>query len=86
MLCSSRMTISTTLAMGTARQLAKLPNLANARWITTLGVGSILASFGIAPGQVDRAQLDGLCRSRGHCREGQLYCLAVKTLLWTQSF
>ena len=37
------------LGEGTARQLAQLPNLAHARWITTLGVGSILAGFGIAP-------------------------------------
>ena len=37
------------LGEGTARQLAQSPNLANARWVTTLGVGSILAGFGIAP-------------------------------------
>lgn len=37
------------LGAGTMQMLAQLPNVANARWITTLGVGPILATFGVSP-------------------------------------
>lgn len=39
------------LGAGTIRQLAQLPHLAKTRWITPLGVGAILTSFGVPPAQ-----------------------------------
>ena len=37
------------LGAGTMQQLARLENLRQARWVTPLGVGSILSGFGIDP-------------------------------------
>jgi L-ascorbate metabolism protein UlaG (beta-lactamase superfamily) len=37
------------LGAGTVRTLAGMPALAHTRWITALGVGSILTQFGLAP-------------------------------------
>ncbi len=37
------------LGAGTIRQLARLPQFAESRWITALGVGPILTSFGVPP-------------------------------------
>lgn len=37
------------LGAGTIRQLARLPQFSSTRWITSLGVGPILAGFGVPP-------------------------------------
>jgi L-ascorbate metabolism protein UlaG (beta-lactamase superfamily) len=37
------------LGAGTVERLARMENLQQTRWITTLGVGAILSSFGVAP-------------------------------------
>lgn len=40
------------LGAGTIRRLAKLPAAAGARWVTSLGVGSLLRGFGVRPDQI----------------------------------
>jgi L-ascorbate metabolism protein UlaG (beta-lactamase superfamily) len=40
------------LGAGTIQRLARMANLQQTRWITTLGVGTILSGFGVAPARV----------------------------------
>lgn len=40
------------LGAGTVRLLARMDALANARWVTPLGVGAILTSLGVAAGRI----------------------------------